>query len=60
MAQHYYMHKNQKVNFIEDSTVNLISYSSNFRGNKEQLDSIKRLDTANVVQQLRENQFICG
>ena len=58
MAQHYYMYKNQKVNFTEDSTVNLISYSVYLRGNDVQLDSIQRLDTGNVVQRFKKDQFI--
>jgi len=59
MAQNYYKYRNQKINFTEDSTVNLISYSGLFLGDV-QLDSIKRLDANNEIQMLRKDQFVAS
>ena len=58
VAQHYYMHQNQKISFTEDSTINLVSYSGNFQNNNINLDSIKQLNPDNKIQGFKKDQFI--
>lgn len=60
IAQNYYLHRNQRITFTEDTATNLVCYfnKAQGRGINIRLDSIVNLNKNIHVQQLRKNQFI--
>ena len=59
-AQNYYLCRNQRIGFTEDTTVNLICYFSKVQGHSihVRFDSIAELDQNIHAQQFRRNKFI--